>query len=74
MILNKLIKLPSRILGKDRTCRCRKRHKRHICESRAKGQTHEINQLIQNPNVACGICGETADSGDDLCVPVPLFI
>jgi len=74
MRLNKLTRSPSKIVGKDMACRCKRRHKRHICESRAKGQTHEINQLIQNPNFACAICGETADSGDDVCVPVPLFI
>ncbi|HBG06755.1 MAG TPA: hypothetical protein DDY22_14680 [Geobacter sp.] len=62
------------MVGKDKVCRCKKRHKRHICGLRAKGQAHDINLLIQNPNVACGICGETADSGDDVCLPVPLFI
>lgn len=74
MMLNKLTKLPAKIVAKDKSCRCRKKHKRHICESRAKGQTHEVNQLIQNPNVVCGICGEMADSDDDICLPVPLFI
>ena len=75
MILDKVAKIASKsVVRKDKVCRCRKRHKRHICESRAKGRTHEINQQIQNPNFACGICGEAADSDEDICLPVPLFI
>ena len=74
-MLNVVTKIPPRTLvRKDKTCRCKRRHKNHICESRAKGSTHDINQLTQNPNVACGICGEMAASEDDVCLPVPLFI
>jgi hypothetical protein len=75
MILNMVASMPSRTrVRKDKVCRCKKMHKHHICESRAKGNTHEINQLTQNPNAVCGICGEMADSEEDICLPVPLFI
>jgi hypothetical protein len=75
MVLNNVSKNPLRsVARKDRVCRCKKGHERHLCELRAKGCTHEIDQLIQNPNVACGICGEMADSDQDVCLPVPLFI
>lgn len=58
----------------NKNCRCQKMHKSHLCESRAKGRTHEIDKLIRNPNFVCGICGETAASEDDICLPVALFI
>lgn len=75
MILDKIARIPSRtVTGKDKICRCKKRHENHLCELRAKGRTHQINQLIRKPNVACGICGEMADSEEDICLPVPLFI
>jgi hypothetical protein len=74
MAQKKIRKLPYENAGKNKKCHCRKRHEHHICELRAKGQTHAINLLIQNPNFACSLCGETADSDDDVCVPVPLFI
>ena len=58
--------------GKE--CNCEEKHQSHICVLRSKGMTHEINQLTNNPNVACFTCGEEANSEDNVCLPVPLFI
>ena len=75
MILEEVENRPSRaFVRRSKTCSCKQRHKRHICELRAKGRTHEIHKLTRNPSVACGICGEPADSDEDVCLPVPLFI
>jgi len=74
MAQKKIPKIPYETIEKDKECRCKKRHEHHICELLAKGRTHAVNQLVQYPNFACGLCGATADSDDDVCVPVPLFI
>ncbi|MCM2359323.1 MAG: hypothetical protein NDI77_14330 [Geobacteraceae bacterium] len=55
-------------------CSCRERHQGHICVLRGKGMASRIKELSCNPNVACFICGEEADSEDDVCSPAPLFV
>jgi hypothetical protein len=41
---------------------------------RSKGLTREINHLTSNPNATCIHCGDDANSEENLCSPVPLFI
>lgn len=61
-------------MGEDKKCSCEEKHPGHICALRGKGLTNEIRHLTGNPNVACLICGEEADSEENVCLPGPLFI
>jgi len=61
-------------MGEDKICECREKHQCHMCVLRSKGMTKKIGQLTSAPNVACHTCGEEANSEDDVCVPVPLFV
>jgi hypothetical protein len=61
-------------MGQDRVCNCEEKHQEHLCVLKSKGLTHEINQLTNNPNVACANCSEEANSEDRVCIPVQLFI
>lgn len=54
-------------------CDCKEKHPRHICQLRTR-KTRESNQLTKYPNVSCVNCGECADSIENVCRPVPLFV
>jgi hypothetical protein len=41
---------------------------------KCRGLTHKVRQLARTPEVICVICGEEANSEDDVCSAVPLFI
>ncbi len=58
----------------DEVCRCDEKHQGHLCALRCKGLIHRIKQSTSTPNVACAKCGEEANSEDNVCMPVPLFI
>ncbi|HEY6873943.1 MAG TPA: hypothetical protein VI298_14555 [Geobacteraceae bacterium] len=61
-------------MGEDITCGCEEKHQGHICVLRGKGLTRRIKELTSRPNVVCLACGAEANSEDDVCSPVPLFI
>lgn len=61
-------------MGEDGICSCKEKHACHVCLLRAKGLTHEIKQITSTPNVACLNCGEEANSEENVCSPVPLFV
>ena len=61
-------------MGDDKSCICSEKHARHICMLKIRGKAHEIKNVTSTPNVACVKCGEEANSEDDVCAPVPLFI
>ncbi len=55
-------------------CSCEEKHRGHLCVLRSRGMTKEIVRRTATPNVACLECGEKANSEDNVCSPVPLFI
>lgn len=61
-------------MGDDKKCNCEEKHQDHICMLKCKGRTNKIKDLTLSPNIACLTCGEEADSGDNVCRPVPLFV
>jgi len=61
-------------MGEVKICCCEEKHKGHLCLLRAKGITRKIKQMTSTPNVACFNCGEEANSEENVCSPVPLFI
>ena len=61
-------------MGEVTICTCQEKHQRHLCVLRGKGMTSIIKKQTSAPNVACHTCGEEANSEDDVCVPVPLFV
>jgi hypothetical protein len=61
-------------MGEDRLCDCKEKHQDHLCMLKCKGKTHKIKELTRTPNVACSSCGEEANSEDDVCIPMPLFV
>lgn len=61
-------------MDEDKICSCLEKHYDHLCVLRDKGMTKKIRQLTGKPDVACFTCGEEADSEDNVCSPVPLFI
>jgi hypothetical protein len=61
-------------VGEDKICNCEEKHQDHICMLKCKGKAHKIKDLANTPNFACSICGEEANSEDNVCLPVPLFV
>jgi hypothetical protein len=61
-------------MGENKPCCCEEKHQCHICTLKCKGLNHEIKQATSTPNVACFNCGEEANSEENVCVPIPLFI
>jgi hypothetical protein len=61
-------------MGEDKACCSEEKHQCHICMLKGKGKTHQIRDLTSSPNVACSNCGEEANTEDNVCMPVPLFI
>jgi hypothetical protein len=62
------------IMGEETVCCCEEKHKGHICRLKCKGLANKIKDLTRTPNVACFNCGEEANSADNVCSPVTLFI
>jgi hypothetical protein len=61
-------------MGKERECTCKGKHRDHICVLRCKEKTKEVEQKTGNPNVVCLNCGIEANSRDNVCSPVQLFV
>lgn len=61
-------------MGEDKVCLCEELHRNHLCMLRIRGMTNAIKHETNSPNVACDICGEEANSEDDVCEPIWLFI
>jgi hypothetical protein len=61
-------------MGEDTVCCREEKHDGHLCALKIKGKARKITELTRTPNVACSNCGEVANSEDNLCLPVSLFI
>jgi len=61
-------------MGKDKICTCEEKHQNHLCVLKCKGKVNKIKDLTGTPNVACLTCGEEANSEENVCIPVPLFV
>jgi hypothetical protein len=61
-------------MGEESNCTCDKKHDGHLCVLRSKGMIGKIARQTSNPNVACYRCGEEANSEENVCSPIPLFI
>ena len=48
-------------------------HKNHICYIKAQGLTSDLERMIGNQSVECGICGAKASSTDYICTPAKAF-
>lgn len=55
-------------------CCCAEKHRSHLCELQEKGLIHQVQGLTCTPNVECENCNRVANSEDNVCQPVPLFI
>jgi len=55
-------------------CCCEDNHKNHLCVLQVKGLIHQVQNLTCAPNFECEKCNRMANSEDNVCVPVPLFI
>ncbi len=60
--------------GHGAQCGCKVKHDGHLCVLRVRGKIREVTRRTCSPNVACHACGEKANSAEDVCQPVPLFI
>lgn len=61
-------------MGEITQCTCQEKHNCHLCVLHSRGLTSMIRNHTSAPNFACHTCGEEANSEDDVCVPVPLFV
>jgi hypothetical protein len=61
-------------MGEDKVCCSEEKHKGHICKLKITGKTRKIKDLTSTPNIACYNCGAEANSEDNVCSPVPLFV
>lgn len=61
-------------MGEDTKCSCEEKHNEHICVLQGKGLIHKVQSLTCTPNVECENCNRVANSEDNVCIPVPLFI
>jgi hypothetical protein len=48
-------------------------HKNHICFMKAQGDSAELEKMIGNQSVECGICGAKAGSVEYICTPAKAF-
>ena len=51
---------------------CKSGHKGHICVLAGEKKLDEIRELVQKPKFMCFNCGRVANSGKNLCNPMPL--
>lgn len=56
----------------DHETACKGNHDGHLCVLVSKKQFDTIRTLVKEPKVICFNCGRVADSGDNLCNPMPL--
>jgi len=54
-----------------KTCK-EEHHKGHLCVLVSKNKMAAIKKLVRDPKMICFNCGRVADSGDNLCNPMPL--
>jgi len=62
------------VMGEEKKCSCEEKHQAHLCMLRSKGLTSRIRELASTPNVLCLNCDEEANSEDNVCIPVQLFV
>ena len=53
-------------------CQCGEQHSGHLCVLKSKGLTKEVEHLTDRPTVVCFSCGTEANSGENVCEPMPL--
>ena len=56
----------------DKKCCNDSGHKGHLCVLASKEMFDEIMTLARKPQFICFNCGRVADSGKNLCNPMPL--
>ena len=61
-------------MGEDDKCSCKEKHDDHLCELRRKEKTREVERKTSTPNVICFNCGAEANSRDNVCSAVQLFV
>jgi len=61
-------------MDKDSRCECEEKHQNHLCVLHSKGLFHQARSLTCTPGVECETCNRVANSEDNVCVPIPLFI
>lgn len=61
-------------MGTEYICNCAEKHPVHICMLRHKDLISTVRELTRSPNIVCHNCGEEANSEDNVCIPVPLFL
>ncbi len=48
-------------------------HKNHMCYMKAQGVSTNLEHMIGNESVECGICGAKASSAEYVCTPAKAF-
>jgi hypothetical protein len=61
-------------MGKDTECSCKEKHHGHICTLKCREKTLEVERKTSTPDVICLYCGVEANSKDNVCSPVQLFV
>ena len=61
-------------MDEDSKCRCKEKHNSHICVLLGKGLIYQAQDLTCTPNVVCETCNQMANSEDNVCISLPLFI
>jgi len=51
---------------------CKGSHKGHLCVLASEERFEEIKELVTRPKFICFNCGRVANSGKNLCNPMPL--
>ena len=57
---------------RKKTCTCGKDHQGHLCMLHSKGMKDAIACLTDKPTVMCFNCGREANSGANVCNPMPI--
>ena len=52
--------------------KCKGEHKGHLCVLVSAGKFEEIKELAHKPKFLCFNCGRVANSGKNLCNPMPM--
>lgn len=53
---------------------CEVKHKNHVCVLQGKGLIHQVQILTCTPNIEFEKYNRMANTEDNVCMPVPLFI
>lgn len=51
---------------------CKGDHSGHLCVLASQDKFAEIKELVKDPKFICFNCGRVADSGNNLCNPMPI--